>query len=126
MARFVRHLVLVGATALCVSSARADVPSAAHSTAPTYITLVGALGGVSDSASGQFTVVVRGLTDEPFINASVVIDFSQCSDVAICSDQMDPRATVVCFAKTVRKFTNTSGAVTFTVLGGSNGAGNAA
>ena len=67
------------------------------------------------------------LGDAPaqFSGGWVVIDLSACHDLLICNDQLDAGATVVCSAKTTRKFTNASGSVTFTVLGGSNGAGNA-
>jgi len=54
-----------------------------------------------------------------------VIDLSACPDLAICADQMDPAATVDCAHKTVSKLTAADGSVHFTLLGGSNGAGNA-
>ena len=57
--------------------------------------------------------------------ASVVVDLSGCTDLAICSDQLDAGALVNCAAKTTRKFTNLAGQVSFIVLGGSNGSGNA-
>jgi hypothetical protein len=54
-----------------------------------------------------------------------VIDLSGCPDIKICSDQMDPDATTNCVAKSVRKFTDSVGEVTFTLIGSSTGAGNA-
>ena len=110
---------------LIASVAMANVPSPGNSTVPGCITLVGSLAGVPDAAAGQFTVVVRDLANNPLNGASVWIDLSGCPDLRLCSNQLDPGATVTCPAKTTRKFTNITGSVTFTVLGGSNGGGNA-
>ena len=107
------------------SAAMAGVPSAANSTAPACFSLVGSLAGVPDNAAGQFTVIVRDLANNALNGASVVIDLSGCLDLAICNDQLDANATVNCGAKTTRKFTDALGHVTFTILGGSNGGGNA-
>ena len=85
---------------------------------------MGSNGGVPD-AVGSFTVTVVDLANNPLDRVSVVIDFSGCTDIAICSDQLDAGALVNCAAKTTRKFTNPAGQVTFIVLGGSNGSGNA-
>jgi hypothetical protein len=123
MVRWIREFAAFTAAGLVGSAALADVPSPTHSTAPSYITLVGSRAGVPDSASGQFAVVVRGLTDNTFNGAAVVLDLSGCSDAAICSDQLDSGALVNCAAKTIRRFTNALGEVTFTALGGSNGSG---
>jgi hypothetical protein len=127
MTGLVRKATLLSAAGmlLIASAAMAGVPSAANSSTPACITLVGALAGVPDAAAGQFTVVVRDLANNPLNGASVVCDFSGCLDIAICNDQLDANATVNCGAKTTRKFTDALGSVTFTILGGSNGAGNA-
>jgi len=68
---------------------------------------------------------VKDVALNPLNGASVVIDLSGCADLAICDDQLDGAATVNCAAKTTRKFTDILGDVTFIVLGGSNGSGNA-
>jgi hypothetical protein len=115
--------LLLGAVA---ATARADVPSAANSTAPSVIRLVGSLSGMPDKQFGEFLVVVRGLTNDVKNGATVVVDFSQCPDVVICADQMNPIATVNCGAKTTRVFTNSLGEARFTILGASTGASNAA
>jgi len=113
-------LVAVAATA------RADVPSAANSTAPSAIRLVGSLSGMPDSQFGEFLVVVRGWANGLKNGAVVVVDFSQCPDVVICADQLNPNATVNCGAKTTRVLTNALGEARFTILGASTGASNAA
>ena len=119
-------LLFAMATLFADSGARAAVPSAAESTTPATIRLVGSTSGVPDTTMGRFLVVVRDLARNPKNGASVVVDFSSCPDVAICSDQLDPAEQVNCALKTVRSFTNIQGAVTFTILGVSNGAGHAA
>ena len=96
----------------------------ANSTAPQCISLVGSNGGIA-SAGGAFVVVIRDLANNPMAGATVVIDLSACPDLAICADQLDPAATVDCAHKTVRKTTAADGSVNFTVMGGSNGGGNA-
>jgi hypothetical protein len=116
--------LLASAGLLAATAAMAGVPSAANSTTPACIFLVGSTGGVPDPA-GTFTVTVRDLANNPLNGASVVIDLANCSDIAICDDQLDGAALVNCAAKTTRKFTDALGNVTFTVLGGSNGGGNA-
>lgn len=126
MTGLVRKATLLTAAGLLIASAAmAGVPSATNSTTPACITLVGSLAGVPDNAAGQFTVIVRDLANNPLNGASVVIDLSNCLDISICDNQLDAAATVNCGAKTTRKFTDALGSVTFTVLGGSNGAGNA-
>jgi len=126
MTGLVRKATLLTAAGLLVASvAMAGVPSPGNSTTPGCITLVGSLAGVPDAAAGQFSVVVRDLANNPLNGASVVIDLSNAADLAICDDQLDANALVNCAAKTTRKFTDITGTVTFTVLGGSNGAGNA-
>ena len=116
--------LLTAAGLLAASAAMAGVPSPTNSTTPLCISLVGSLAGVPD-AVGQFNIVVRDLANNPLNGASVVIDLSGCNDLSICDDQLDANALVNCGAKTTRKFTNALGQVTFIVLGGSNGGGNA-
>ncbi len=123
--RSIRISVVVGV--LLVLSARlcdAHIPSAGNSTVPRHITLVGSHSALPDTA-GAFTIVVRDLANNPLRGLVVVVDFSGCTDLAICADQLDTAATVNCAAKTVRKTTDGTGTVTFTILGGSNGSGNA-
>src|SRR5262249_5426389 len=125
MTGLVRKATLLTAAGLFIASAAmAGIPSPGNSTTPSCITLVGSVAGTVDPA-GTFTVIVRDLANNPLAGASVVVDLAACHDEAICNDQLDLSATVNCGAKTTRKFTNGLGSVTFTVLGGSNGAGNA-
>jgi hypothetical protein len=119
-----KAMLLTAAGCLIASAAMAGVPSPGNSVTPPCISLVGNLAGVPD-AVGSFTVTVRDLANNPLNGASVVVDLSGCTDLAMCADQLDAGAIVNCAAKTSRKFTNLAGQVSFIVLGGSNGAGNA-
>jgi len=113
-------LALAGST----SGSTSMICGACNSTTPLCISLVGSTGGIAD-AGGAFEVVVRDLANNPVAGASVVIDLSGAPDLAICADQLDPAAIVDCVQKTVRKTAAADGSVHFTVLGGSNGGGNA-
>jgi hypothetical protein len=106
---------------LIAASASASPPSAANSSSPAAIRLVGANGTTPDATAGQFTIVVRGLSNNPVPSAQITIDFSQCPDIELCTDQLDATATVTCADKVVRKITNPSGVVQFVILGSSHG-----
>jgi hypothetical protein len=96
-----------------------------NNTVPACISLVGSNAGAPAHGAGAFGVIVRDLANNPVAGANVVIDLAFASDLHLCADQMDPDVTVDCIAKTVRKLTAADGSAHFTVLGGSNGAGNA-
>jgi hypothetical protein len=118
------HAILV--LALSASPGAAEMPcGGCNSTTPTCITLVGSNGSAPAATFGQFTVVVRDLANNPLVGAQVVIDISNALDLAICSDQLDVNATVDCALGRVSKLTGVDGSVSFTVLGHSNGSGNA-
>jgi len=119
-----KAMLFTAAGCLIASAAMAGVPSPGNSSVPPCIHLVGSLAGTADPV-GAFTVTVRDLANNVLSGASVVVDLSGCSDISICNNQLDAGALVNCPAKTTRKFTNIAGQVTFTVLGGSNGSGNA-
>jgi hypothetical protein len=105
--------------------ATASPPSPADSAVPACFSLVGSLAGVPSTGAGQFTVVYRDIAHNPIAGATVVIDLSGAPDLHVCADQLDPDAIVDCTHKTVSKITAADGSVIFTLLGGSNGAGNA-
>jgi hypothetical protein len=112
--------LLTAAGLLAASAAMAGVPSAANSTTPSCVPLVGSSAGVPD-AFGTITVVVRDLANNPLSGASVVVDISGCTELALCDDQLDANALVVCASQTTRKFTDGLGSVSFIVLGGGSG-----
>jgi len=117
------HLLIALAVAF-PALACASPPIGSNSVVPSCISLVGSSGGVA-AAAGQFTVVVRDLANNPLVGAVVTIELLSCPDLDICADQLDPAAVVDCANKHVNKLSDGAGTATFTVLGGSNGAGNA-
>lgn len=105
--------------------AQASLPPIGNAIVPACITLVGSAGAVPATAFGDFHVVFLDLANNPVPDVAITIDLSGCPDLHLCADQLDPAATVDCARKTVTKRTDQSGTVHFTLLGGSNGAGNA-
>ncbi len=64
---------------------------------------------------------MKDIANNPLPNAPVLIDLSQCADLRLSTDQHDPGAVVNCQARALRKLTDGTGTVTFTLLGGSTG-----
>src|SRR5258708_27359243 len=123
MTGLVRKATLLTACGvLFAAAAMANVPSAANSSVPACISIMGSAAGTPDAA-GTFTITVRDLANNPLNGSSVVVDFSGHSDMIICDNQLNGAVLVNCPAKTVRQFTNALGQVTFTVIGGSTGGG---
>ncbi len=125
MTGLVRKATLTACGMLVAASAFAGVPSPGNSTLPTpaFFTIVGQSLGTADPI-GVFSIVVRDLANNPINGSSVVLDFSAASDLVPASDQLDGGAsTVNCAAKTVRKFSDVTGTVSFTVVGAANNSG---
>jgi hypothetical protein len=105
--------LLVALGLVAASAATAGIPSAANCTVPTFIKVVGTNGGTPDPR-GTFSITVRDIGNFPCANSNVVLNFSACTDMRLCSG-----AAVVCAAPSrVTGITNGSGVVTFTVVGG--------
>lgn len=125
MTGLVRKATLTACGMLVAASAFAGVPSPGNSSlpVPAFFTMVGSSLGTADPL-GTFSITVRDLANNPISGSSVVLDFVAGSDLIPASDQLDAAAsTVNCAAKTVRKFTDVTGVVSFTVVGGSNNGG---
>jgi hypothetical protein len=115
------------AAALCILvalPARADVPSAGASSVPGQLTIAARNGSGAVDPSYPFAIVVRHIDGRPFPGASVVLDFSGCTDLRFCTDQGDPNLTVDCTYRALRAISDNLGRVTFHVCGGAlnNGA----
>ena len=104
--------------------ALADVPSATDSSVPDQLTVAARDGSGTIDPSYPFSIVVRHFGGRPFASASVVLDFSGCTDLRFCSDQGDPNITVDCTFRVLRATSDNLGRVTFHVCGGAlnNGA----
>lgn len=123
MTGLVRKATLFTACGVFVAAAAmAGVPSPGNSTIPAFVTIVGQSLGVADP-SGAFTITVRDLGNNPINGSSVLLDFSTAVDLRPAADQLDAGSLVNCTGKTVRRFTDVTGQVSFTVVGGSNNLG---
>jgi len=120
-----RSTLLLVIGAVIPSIALASPPVGPNSTFPACISLVGSTQGVAATAIGQFHVVVRDIANNPISGVVVTIDLSQCTDIHLCGDQLDPGLTMNCGFRQASRVTDASGSAPFTLLGGSNGAGNA-
>lgn len=110
--------------ALAPASLRADTPGVGNSTVPACITLVGS-DGANASALGTFTVIHRDLANNPIAGAQIVVDLSNALDMKLCAQQLAPGVVMDCPNGRATAITDGNGVATFTLLGGSNGAGNA-
>jgi hypothetical protein len=116
-------LLTLGAIVMIAGAAMAGVPSPGNSTTPDAIYWVGHNSGTPHSL-GTFSVTVRDLANAPINNSAVSVSATGCPDFRIADNQFDAAATVTCASRSVRKFTNVSGVVSFTVLGaGTSNAG---
>ena len=120
-----RALRLAIVLALALPVRASAEPSPNNSIAPECITLVGSNGGVPAHGLGEFLVIIRDLANNPIPNTPVTVDLSACPDLELCSDQLDPAMIVGCGSKLFTKFTDVTGSVHMTLLGGSNGSGGA-
>jgi len=110
---------------LLATPALADVPSPQDSSVPDMLTLGARDASGAVDPSHPFSIVVRHFGGRPFPSASVVLDFSGCSDLRICTDQSDPNVIVDCASRTVRALTDNLGQLTFRVGGGAANPGGA-
>lgn len=118
------HRVLAAAVSFATLASPAalagpGVPSPANSTVPCAISVVPA---PATSPTGEFTVVLRDLANNPVPNGPVTIDFSGCgAEIRLAAQQL-PGTVVNCAARTVTRITDAQGRATFRVMGGSSGA----
>ena len=114
--RFLTTVLALTALAAATTAA-ADVPSPPNFTVPYGVQIVAENGGGQPDPEGAFQVTIRDLANNPIQNSLVVLDFRACPDLALCANPLDPAAIVHCPTKTVRKFTDANGQVTFHVVG---------
>ena len=97
----------------------AAVPDPAHSSIPGVVYLVGTNSSGVD-AYGTFTVTIRDFSNAAKANADVRLDFTNCTDGALCLDAVAGAGTPECSGalKEVHGTTNLAGQVTFTIQGG--------
>ena len=128
MTRVVRNASLLCVAGILVASAAlANVPSPANSTLQSsYLAVEGATGGLPDKCTdgrcGDFLVTVRDFSNAIIAGATVVVDFSGCSDIRIACDQLNGVTGQTFLAgKKVSGTTNASGQFTFKIQGAATG-----
>jgi len=117
----VRRATLICAIGLLVAgAAMAGVPSAGTSTQPTgsVIKIVGH--GSPPDPSGIITYTIRDASNNPVPGSVVILNFSACGDVRVCSSDVGTGMTINCGAHTVTGVTNASGQVSIVVAGASS------
>ena len=128
MTRVVRNASLLCVAGILVASAAlANVPSPANSVLQSsYLAVEGSTGGLPDKCSdnrcGDFLVTVRDFSNAIIAGATVVVDFSGCSDIKIACDQLNAVTGQTFLAgKKVSGTTNASGQFTFKIQGAATG-----
>lgn len=117
MKRFYLRLLLPILGLLAAAPASAAVPDPAQCIVPDLLTLVGRNGQGAVDPGHPFTVALRGFAGDPFAGGSVILDFSNCPDLRICTDQGDPNILVDCLGHSVRGISDNNGELTFRVVG---------
>jgi hypothetical protein len=119
MTGLVRKATLLSVCGLLAASAAfASVPDPANSTFDrAKLNLVGHDGVGSADTFSPFLVHVEDLAGNPIQGSLVVVDFSACTDVQFCEDQLG-NSTADCPTMTVRAATDVNGDVTFYIIGG--------
>ena len=120
MTGLVGQAALLGVCGLLMAGTLfAAVPDPAHSSIPGVVYLVGRNSSGVD-AYGTFTVTIRDFSNAAKANADVRLDFTNCTDGALCLDAVAGAGTPECSGalKEVHGTTNVAGQVTFTIQGG--------
>jgi hypothetical protein len=118
MTGLVRKATLLSVCGLLAASAAfASVPDPGNSSFnKANLNLVGHDGSSPDAFS-PFTVNVKDLSGNTIQGSIVIVDFSGCSDIQFCEDQLG-NSTADCPTRTVRKTTDVNGNATFQIIGG--------
>ena len=119
------RLLIALALFLAAGPAFANTPGGTNCIVPSHIHLVASDGAQPAVAFGEFEVIVRDLANNPVPGASVVVDLSALSDLKLCSAQSAPGVLLDCANQRVSAIADAEGKVRVTLLGGSNGAGQA-
>ncbi len=116
---FVLALVLGAAESAAASP---TVPPFCNCTIPDRITVVGTSHGVPDPL-GRFEVIVRDIGGQPVANATVWLDFTNCTDTRLCLNQGTAGVLVRCDRALLEAHTDAAGRVEFDVVGGGTNTG---
>jgi hypothetical protein len=112
-----RSLTRLAASALVVAILPVTA-HAQHSAIGAVVVLGGTTGGVADPFVIK-QIVVKDDGGTPVPNATVTLDFSNCTgaDIRLCSDQPDPNIAVSCSNHAVTAITDGAGVARFDIVG---------
>ena len=114
---------LASASALaCAQVAAAAIPSAANSSLPRVVVLVGHADAHADTTSGAFTVVVRDVADDPMPFERVEVRPLDCPGARVAVDQLQPGVSPRCATNAVQADTDLDGIVRIAIVGGGDAA----
>ena len=91
----IRVACVLFAALSCASLARA-IPSAANSTLPRHVLLVGRLGDLADTTAGACSMVVRDLANNPINRCVVELRVLNCFGTRLSSEPYAPATTIRC------------------------------
>lgn len=121
-----RRVAILAATALMAAIAAlpadATTPEPPNGIIPAHVNVVGFGPGGPDTQTGQVTVIVRDLANNPIPGVQIAFDFSGCPDVSIATDQHDPALAVNCGFRHVTGITGADGSAALTIVGGGTSA----
>jgi hypothetical protein len=125
MVGLVRMCTLLTACNLLMGTAAMSDPPDPPSSTITCLNLVGTAGEIVDP-NAPVVWSIRDINGNPAQNILVTIDFSACvsQDMRLGATQPDPGTTVDCVAKTISKYTDHNGRVTWRIVGSANNLGN--
>jgi hypothetical protein len=110
-------LVVVACLGIGAGRARA-VPSAANSTIPSHVLLVGRRDAAADTGLGAFTVVVRDVANNPIAGATVEFRVLNCEGARLAADPLQPGVTARCTTHGFTAVTGGNGTVRMCIVGG--------
>ena len=114
----IRVACVLFAALSCASLARA-IPSAANSTLPRHVLLVGRLGDLADTTAGACSMVVRDLANNPINRCVVELRVLNCFGTRLSSEPYAPATTIRCETSGVLQTTDIHGEVRMTAVGAS-------
>ena len=118
----VTHVIALTIALVAPAEALA-IGSAALSTVPSHVLLVGLDMGVADTTTGAFLIVIRDLANNPIPGTNVEIRLLNCPGARVAVDQRQPGITSRCVTHGILATTDLNGSTRFAAVGGGDPAG---
>lgn len=110
-------LALAATLVACAGPGRA-IPSAALSTIPSHVLMVGRSGSLADTSLGMFLIVVRDAANSPVVSRTVEFRVLNCEGARLSTDALQPGVGTNCATHGITAVTDAAGIVRMTVVGG--------